>query len=177
MYSLLLLLSLFSSWYCLTLHSRREDRLALGVILNLLLGCLVECGTVTLILLRNPLLEGTVKLRLLQEVAEGLEDGVELRAWLPGVWLQEAKADVAEAVVCDVGVVDAGAELDDRGLERVVGWKADDDAELAWIVGRRVWCREGDVPGVDGAFVGKGDFKALGGTLGNFGEFLSVRIC
>jgi hypothetical protein len=51
--------------YCLTLHSRREDRLALGVILNLLLGCLVERGTVTLVLLRNPLLEGAIKLRLL----------------------------------------------------------------------------------------------------------------
>jgi hypothetical protein len=46
-------------------------------------------------------------------------------------------------------VVDAGAELDDGRLERVVGWKADDDAELAWVVGRRVRCREGDVPGVD----------------------------
>jgi hypothetical protein len=74
-------------------------------------------------------------------------------------------------------VVDAGAELDDGGLERVVGWKVDDDAELAWVVGRRVRCREGDVPGVDRAFVGKGDFKALGGTLGNFGELLSVRVC
>jgi hypothetical protein len=99
------------------------------------LGVFRKLGTVALILLSNSLLEGVADLGLLQEVAKALENSAELCAGFPSFGLEEAKADVALAVVCDVGVIDSSDELDDRRLEGVFNWQGQDDSEFAWVVG------------------------------------------
>lgn len=133
-----------------TSHNRWKHGLPRGKPLNVVLDGLVKGVPLRLVLLGDALLEGAVELGLLEQVGEGLEDGADLCAGLPGVGLEEAEADVAEGVVCHVGVVDAGGELDDGGLEGVVGGQGEDDAEAARVVGRRGGRLEGDVPGVDG---------------------------
>lgn len=69
-------------------------------------------------------------------------------------------------------MVEAGDELDDGGLEGVVGGEGEEDAEAAWVEGRGGGRLQGDVPGVDGGVGGEGDDEAFGGRLGDFGEFL-----
>lgn len=155
-----------------TSHNGRKHGLPHGIPLNLLLGSLVKSLPLRLVLLGNALLERAIKLRFLEKIGEGLENGADLCAGLPGVGLEEAEADVAERVVCHVGVVDARGELDNGGLEGVVGGQGEDDTEAAWVVGRRGRGLEGDVPGVDGLVGGEGDGEALGGFLGDFSEFL-----
>lgn len=128
-------------------------------------------------LLRDALLERVIGGGLDEQVADGLEDSADLGAGLPVLGLEQAEADVAQRVVGDVGVVDAGDELDDGGLEGVVGGEGEDEAEFAGGVGGCGGGGEGDVPGVDGGGGGEGDGEVLGGVLGDFGEFLGGWVC
>lgn len=142
------------------------------MVLDILLRRLLESSPVGLVLLCNAIFKRAVELWLFQEVAKCLQNAIELGTRFPGVGLEEAQADVAEIVVCHIGVVNAGDELDDRGLEGVVGGKAEEDAEFAWVVDGRGGRRQGDVPGVDG-FVGRQRHgEALRGILRNLGKFL-----
>lgn len=129
-------------------------------------------GPVVAILVGDALLERVVGLGLDEQVPHGLEHGDDLCAGLPVLGLEDAEADVAEGVVCDVWVVEAGDEFDDGGLEGVVSGEGEEDAEAAWEEGRLGGRLEGDVPGVDGGVGGEGDGEAFGGRLGDFGEFL-----
>lgn len=154
--------------------SRRggEGRVRLGVLVHEGLCVLLKRRPVAPVLLGDPILERVLGQRLDEEVPHGLEDGEDLCAGLPVLALEKAEADVAEGVVCDVGVVDAGDELDDGGLEGVVGGEGDEQAEAARVVdgvGRRV---EGDLPGVDGLGRGELDFDALGRARCDLGELL-----
>lgn len=114
------------------------------------LGLLLPRGPVVAVLVCDALLERVVGLGLDEQVAHGLEDGDDLGTGLPVLGLEDAETDVAQGVVCDVGVVEAGDELDDGRLEGVVGGEGEDDAEAAWVEGRAGRGLEGDVPGVDG---------------------------
>lgn len=87
----------------------------------MVLDLLLPLGSFVPVLFCDPLLERIVGLGLDHEVPHGFEDGGDLGAGLPVLGLQDGEADVAEAVVGDVRVVRAGDELDDGGLERVVG--------------------------------------------------------
>lgn len=73
-------------------------------------------------------------------------------------------------------MVDAGDELDDGGLEGVVCWEGQDEAEDARVVGGAGGGAQGYVPRVDGAVGREGDGEALGGVLGDFAEFLGKSI-
>lgn len=138
----------------------------------MLLHRLIKRSPVGLVLLRNAIFERAVELGLFQEVAKRLQNGVELGAGLPGIWLKETQADVAEIIVCHIGMVDGGDKFDDRGLEGVVGGKAEEDAEFAWVVDGRGGRRQGDVPSVDSIVGRQSHREALRGILGNFGKFL-----
>lgn len=92
-------------------------------------------GPIVAVLVGDALLERVVGLGLDEQVADGLEDGDDLCAGLPVLGLEDAEADVAEGVVCDVWVVEAGDELDDGRLEGVVGGEDEEDAEAAWVEG------------------------------------------
>lgn len=76
---------------------------------------------VAAVLLCDPILERIVGQRLDKQVPDGFQHGGDLGARLPVLRLEDAEADVAEGVVGDVGVVDAGEELDGRRLEGVLG--------------------------------------------------------
>ena len=145
------------------------------MLFDFLFSRLIKSRSIVLVLLRDAVFERAIELRLFKKVAKSLQHGVELRAGLPGVWLEKTQADVAEIIVCHVGVVDAGDELDDRGLEGVVGGKGEEDAEFAWVVDGRGGRRQGNVPGVDGLVGRERHGEALRGLLGNLGEFL--RLC
>lgn len=103
------------------LRRSAKDGLPLGVPLRVLLGPLLPCRPVTSVFVGDALLERVVWLGLDEEVPDGLEDGSDLGRGLPVLRLEDGKADVAHGVVGDVGVVDAGDELDHRGFEGVVG--------------------------------------------------------
>lgn len=150
----------------------REDWVLKRILSDLSLGLLLPRGPIVAILVGDAFLERVVGLGLDEQVADGLEHGDDFGAGLPVLGLEDAEADVAEGVVCDVWVVEAGDELDDWGLEGVVGGEGEEDAEAAWVEGRLGGRLEGDVPGVDGGVGGEGDGEAFGGRLGDFGEFL-----
>jgi hypothetical protein len=154
------------------LSSRRESRRLQGVFLDMLLHRLVKRGPVGLVLLRNAIFKRAIELGLFQEIAKRLQDGVELGARLPGIRLQETQADVAEIIVCHIGVVDGGDKLDDRGLEGVIGGKVEEDAEFAWVIDGRGGRRQGNVPGMDSIVGRQSHGVALRGILRNFGKFL-----
>lgn len=69
-------------------------------------------------------------------------------------------------------MVDARDELDDGGLEGVVGREGQEDAEGAAVEGRRGGGPDGDVPGVQGLRGREGDGEALGRRLGELAELL-----
>lgn len=115
-----------------------EDGIGLGVPFDVEGDVFIKGGAIVAILVGDALLEGVVGLRLDEEVANGLEDGADLGAGLPVLGLEQAEADGAGGVVGDVGVVDAGDELDDGRLEGVVDGELEDEAEAARVVGRRV---------------------------------------
>lgn len=152
----------------------RESRWAHSMLFDFLFSRLIKSRSIVLVLLRDAVFERAIELRLFKKVAKSLQHGVELRAGLPGVWLEKTQADVAEIIVCHVGVIDAGDELDDRGLEWVVGGKGEEDAEFAWVVDGRGGRRQGNVPGVDGLVGRERHGEALRGLLGNFGKFLRL---
>lgn len=161
------------TYICIYIHlRRRENGLLQSKAIDKLPSLGLPRGPIVAVLVRDPLLERVVGLGLNHEVPEGLEDGGDLCAGLPVLGLEDAEADVAEGVVCDVWVVEAGDELDDGGLEGVVCGQGEDDAEAAWVEGRRGGRGEDDVPCVEGGGGGQGDGEAFGGVLGDFGEFL-----
>lgn len=151
---------------------RRKGRLPEGVALHVQLDVPLPGGAVVAELVGDAVLEGVVGLRLDEQGADGVEDGGDLGRGLPLVGLEDGEADVAEGVVGDVGVVDAGEEAQGGGLEGVVGGQGEQQGEAAGVVGRGGRRGEGDVPGVDGLGVGEGDGEAGGGGLGGLGEFL-----
>jgi len=126
-------------------------------------------------LVGDAVLEGVIGLGLDEEVADGVEDGGDLGGGLPLVGLEDGEADVAEGVIRDVGVVDAGGEAELRGLEGVVGGEGEEEGEAARVVGRGGGRGEDDVPGVEGLRGGEGDGEVGGRGLGCFGEFLDVE--
>lgn len=69
-------------------------------------------------------------------------------------------------------MVDAGGELDDGRLERVLGGEAEDEAEAARVVDAARGRGERDVPGVQGLVGAEGDAVALGRALDELGVFL-----
>lgn len=113
----------------------RENRVLKRILSDLSLGLLLPRGPVVAVLVGDALLERVVGLGLDEQVAHGLEHGGDLCAGLPVLGLEDAEADVAEGVVCDVWVVEPGDELDDGGLEGVVGGEDEEDAEAAWVEG------------------------------------------
>lgn len=82
---------------------------------------MLPCGPVVAVFVGDALLQRVIGLGLDEQVPDGLEYGDDFRAGLPVLGLEDAEADVAEGVVCDVWVVEAGDEFDDGGLEGVVG--------------------------------------------------------
>lgn len=136
---------------------------------------LLPASPVIPVFLGDAVFERVVGLGLDEQVSEGLENGADLGGGLPDVGLEQTEADAAEGVVGDVGVVDAGQELDDGGLEGVVGGQGKEDAEAARVVGRVGGRSEGDVPGVDGRRGRERHGEALGGFLGDLGVLLEGR--
>lgn len=148
--------------------NRWENGILQSEVRDMLLGYLLKLWPIVLVLLGDAVLERVIGLRLDEQVAQGLEDGADAGRGLPRLGLEDAEANVAEGVVCDVGVVDAGDELDDRRLEGVVGGEEELQAEAAGVVGRGLGRGKDDVPGVDGGFGGEADGKALGDVGGDF---------
>lgn len=126
-------------------------------------------------LLCDSVVERVVRLRLEEEIVEGLEDVDNFGAGLPVLWLEQGQADVARALVRHVGVVDAGDELDDRRLEGVVCRQGEEDAELAGRVDGGRGGPEGDVPCVQRFGGGEGDGECGWGGLREVGVFLDSR--
>lgn len=146
-----------------------------GIALDVISDILLPGGGVLSKLVGDAILERVVGLGVLEQGGEGLEDGDNLGRGLPLVGFEDGEADVAERVVCHVGVVDAGEEAHGGGLEGVVGGQGEEDGEAARVVGRRgVWRGEDDVPGVEGLRGGERGGEALGGVCGYLGEFLGV---
>lgn len=117
---------------------------------------------ITLVLVGDAVLERVIGLRLDEQVPDGVEDGDDLCRGLPVLGLEDGEADVAEGVVCDVGVVEARGEADGRGLEGVVDGEGEEDAVAAWVVGRFGGRGEDDVPCVEGVVGGEADGEAGG---------------
>ena len=143
-----------------------------GVALDELPGLLLPGGSVGAVLVGDAVGEGVVRQGLDEEAAEGAEDGGDLGAGLPVLGLEQAEADAAEGVVADVGVVDAGDELDGGRLEGVVAGQGEQDAEAAAVEGRRGRAGEHDVPRVQALGGRQGDGDAVWGVLGEVGVFL-----
>lgn len=154
---------------------RRKRGLAHGVLLGMQPGVLLKRLPIVAELVGDAVLEGVIGLGLDEEVADGVEDGGDLGGGLPLVGLEDGEADVAEGVIRDVGVVDAGGEAELRGLEGVVGGEGEEEGEAARVVGRGGGRGEDDVPGVEGLRGGEGDGEVGGRGLGCFGEFLDVE--
>ncbi len=129
-------------WRVLLLFGRG----AFGVAGDVALDVLVELGAVVLVLVGDAGLEGVFGVGLDEELAHGLEDGADAAGGLPVLGLEHAEADVAEAVVGHVGVVDARREVHLRRLEGVVGRQRHRDVVHAARVGRALRPREHDLP-------------------------------
>lgn len=126
------------------------------------LDILLPARPVVSVLVCDSLLEGVIGLRFDEQVAYGVQHRGNLGGGLPVLGLEDAQAYVAEGVVGDVGVVEAGGEADGGGLEWVFDGEGEEDAVFAGVEGR-CWRRdEGDLPGVDGFVGGEGDGEALG---------------
>lgn len=130
--------------------ARWKHGLVLGILLRILLGLLLPRRPIPPKLLGDGLLKGIVGQWLNKQVPHGLEDGDDLGRGLPVLGLKNGEANVADAVVGDVGVVDAGDELDGGRLEGVVGGQGEDEAEGAAGEGGGGGRADGDVPGVEG---------------------------
>lgn len=150
----------------------RKHGLVLGILLGVIPRMLLPGCLVPLVLVCNPLLERVVGLRLYEEVPDGLEDGQDLGGGLPVLRLEDAQTDVADSVIGDVRVVDAGDELDGGRLEGVVGRESEDDAVDAAVEGGSRGWTYGDVPGVQSLGGWKGDGEALWGGLGELAVLL-----
>ncbi len=90
----------------------------LGVLLDPFLCSLVELLAVTLVYGSNLLFHCIVGYRFHQDLTNEDEDGVELGARLPLIWLEETQAHAT--IVGYVRVVYLGFEGESRGLEWVV---------------------------------------------------------
>lgn len=144
----------------------------LGVAGDVAADVLVELGAVGAELVGDAGLEGVVGVGLDEELADGLEDGAEAAGGLPVLGLEEAEADVAEAVVGHVGVVDARGEADLRRAEGVVGGQRHRHAVRAARVRRAWWAGEGHVPAAEVGFRWEAYGHACWGGVHAFLELL-----
>lgn len=106
----------------------------LSVSLHPVLCVLVEPGAVLAVLVGDGGLNGIVWVRLDQERLDEAQDRDDLVWRLPLVRAEQTQAHGALVVVAHVGVVDLGAEADDRRLEGVFGWECDFELEVAALL-------------------------------------------
>lgn len=156
-------------------RARRKLGLAHGILFHHGPGRFIKPLAVVAVLLGDALLEGVVGQGFDEQGAQGVEDGGDFCAGLPVLRLEEAEADAAEGVVCDVGVVDASDEADNGGLEGVLVGEGEDDAVGARVVDGAFGGGEGNVPGMQGVVGAEGDGVALGGGRGDFCVFLKKQ--
>jgi hypothetical protein len=142
------------------------------VLVGVLLCMLLERRLVPLVLICNPLLQRIIWLRLYEEVPDGFKDGLNLGRGFPVLCLEDTQTDIPNSVVGDVGMVDAGDELDVGCFERVVGREGQDEAEDAAVEGGSGGWADGDVPGVQRLGGGEVDGEALWGGLGELAVLL-----
>lgn len=151
---------------------RKSRSLALGIPLHIRLRILIKLRPIRPILVGDPSLQRIIRLRLSKQVPHGLQHRRQPRRRLPRIGLQDGQADVAEAVVGDVGVVDARGELGHGRLEGVVGGEVEEHAEGAAGVGGGGGPGYGYLPAVDVGVGAEGDGHAGGGGLHALAEFL-----
>jgi hypothetical protein len=107
----------------LQLHAR--------VLLDPLLGDLVELAALVLELVGDAGLDGVVRVGLGEHLAGEAQDGGDAVGRLPGVAAQQGQAHAALVVVADVWVVDLGGEVQRRRLEGVLGGEREQQPEVA----------------------------------------------
>lgn len=92
---------------------------------------LIKRLAIILILLARTRLDRIIRNWLNQQLLRRSQDRHDLRAWFPSLGLENADAHAAVLVVGDVGVEDAGLEVDLWGLEGVFVWKGQEELEFA----------------------------------------------